>query len=240
MRAAIATAWAAALIAALAARGAAAQEGAAAAPATPAPAPEPAAAPADDGDGEDEGERAEHRGFLFRLTVGLGWAFLFGDGALEPSVGMRRIDDPAHNSPALNLSLDLGGGFKGIGLHAGGVVERMILRADEPVEMGFTLFGVGGGASYYIPDFDFYVTAQVRFVGLMVYVPGVLCDAAVGEKYQWYRGPGVTFGFGKEWFGGDDKGLGLGVQLNYAKLKNGGWAEFDYLSVMLALTFTKF
>jgi hypothetical protein len=196
------------------------------------------AAPEDRKDQEQEKE--DHEGFLFRLTVGLGWAFLYGDGALAPSVGMRRIEDPEHDSPALNLSLDVGGGFKNLGIHVGGVVEKMILRADDPTEMGFTLFGVGGGLSYYFTKYDFYATAQARFVGLMVYVPGVLCDAALGEKYQWYRGPGVTVGLGKEWFGDDDKGLGLGVQVNYAKLKHGSYAEFDYVSVMLALTFTKF
>ena len=204
----------------------------------------PAAGAEDPKDGKDpkdqQQEKEDHKGFLLRLTLGLGWAFLYGDGTLAPSVGMRRIESPQHDSPAFNVSLDVGGGFKNLGLHVGGVVERMILRADDPTEMGFTLFGVGGGLSYYFTRFDFYATAQVRLVGMLVYVPGVLCDAALGEKYQWYRGPGVTFGLGKEWFGDDDKGLGLGVQINYARLVRDDWAKFDYVSVMLALTFTHF
>jgi hypothetical protein len=185
-------------------------------------------------------EKEDHKGFLFRFTLGLGWAWLFGHGALSPAIGLRAVEDPSHDSPALNLSMDFGGGFKNIGLHVGGVIERMILRADEPTEMGFTLFGVGGGLSYYFTDYDFYATAQIRFVGMLVYLPGVLCDVKLGEKYQSYEGPGVTFGLGKEWFGDDDKGLGLGLQGNYAKLRRDGGAEFDYVSVMLALTFTHF
>jgi len=188
----------------------------------------------------DDDERADHKGFLFRFTIGLGYAWIFGDGSLAPAIGLRRVDEPSHGSPALNVSMDFGGGFKDIGIHVGGVWERMILRADEPVEMGFTLFGVGGGLSYYFSEYDFYATAQVRFVGLILYLPGVLCSAERGEKHQSFQGPGVTFGVGKEWFGDNDKGFGLGVQVNYARLNNDGWARFDYVSIMLALTFTKF
>ena len=197
-------------------------------------------APATDQSGEDEKEHEDHKGFLFRFTIGLGYAWIFGDGTLAPSIGLRRVEEPSHESPAFNVSMDFGGGFKDFGIHVGGVWERMILRADEPVEMGFTLFGVGGGLSYYFTKYDFYATAQARFVGLILYLPGVLCSAERGEKHQSYQGPGVTVGIGKEWFGDNDKGLGLGLQLNYAKLKNDPWTELDYVSLMLALTFTKF
>lgn len=202
--------------------------------------PEATAPEAEEQKEAQEDEKEEHEGFLFRLTFGLGWAFLRGEGTLAPAIGIRRIDEIEHNSPALNLSMDFGGGFKGFGIHVGGVIERMILRADEPTEMGFTLFGVGGGLSYYFTDYDFYATAQLRFVGMRLYLPNVLCDVELGEKYQSYQGPGFTIGVGKEWFGDNDKGLGLGLQLNYAKLEDGDWMEFDYVSLMLALTFTKF
>jgi hypothetical protein len=197
-------------------------------------------APTTDQNGEDQKEHEDHKGFLFRFTIGLGCAWIFGDGTLSPAIGARRVDEPRHTSPALNLSMDFGGGFKNLGIHVGGVFERMILRADHPTEMGFTLFGVGGGLSYYFTKYDFYATAQVRFMGLLVYLPCVLCDVKIGEKYQSYQGPGVTVGVGKEWFGDNDKGFGIGLQFNYAKLKNDPWAEFDYVSIMLALTFTKF
>ena len=190
--------------------------------------------------GAEEDEDEDHQGFLFRFSIGLGWAWIFGDGTLEPAIGVRRIDEPSHTSPAFNVAMDLGGGFKDLGFHLGGVLERMILRADEPTEMGFTLFGVGVGLSYYFTDYDFYATAQARFVGLRLYLPNVLCGVKLGEKWQSYQGPGVTVGLGKEWFGDDDKGLGLGLQFNYAKLKNDDWVEWDYVSLMLALTFTKF
>ena len=191
-------------------------------------------------EGAAEEEREGHKGFLFRFTIGLGWAWINGDGPLEPAIGLRRVDDPKHTSPAFNASMDIGGGFKNLGIHVGGAYERMILRADSPTEMGFTLLGVGGGLSYYFTEHDFYATAQIRFVGLLLYLPGVMCDAKRSEKYQSYQGPGLTVGLGKEWFGDNDKGLGLGLQLNYARLKNDPWAEFDYVSLMLALTFTKF
>jgi hypothetical protein len=182
----------------------------------------------------------DHKGFLFRLTIGLGCGWMQGDGTLEPAIGLRRVDDPHHVSPAVNLSIDLGGGFKDLGIHVGGVYERMLLRADDPTAMGLTILGVGGGLSYYFTEHDLYATAQFRYYGLRLYLPDVPCDADVAEKWQSYQGPGFTVGLGKEWFGENDRGLGLGIQVNYGKLRNGSWAAIDYVSLMLAITFTKF
>ncbi len=189
---------------------------------------------------EEDGDEDHHEGFFFRFRLGLGWAWMLGQGALRPAKGLRLIEDPEHDSPALSLALDLGGGFLDLGLHLGVLWERMILRADEPEEMGFSLFGLGGGLTYYFTDNDFYVTADVRLIGMLLYYPEVICEDYYADRFESYRGPGVSLTLGKEWFGDDDGGIGLGVQGNYARLTKDGGGRFDYASVMLVLSLTHF
>ncbi|MFO8073162.1 MAG: hypothetical protein R6V85_14920 [Polyangia bacterium] len=181
-----------------------------------------------------------HRGFFFRMNLGLGWSWIFGRGTLSPAKGLRRIDDPEHHSPALSLALSLGGGLRSFALHLGVLVERMVLRARDPVEMGFTLLGIGGGLTYYFTEHDFFATARARLVGLMLYQPGVLCDDFFEDKYQWYGGPGVSLTLGKEWFGDDEGGVGLGIQGSWARLEKDSGTRFDYASVLVLLTVSHF
>lgn len=187
----------------------------------------------------EEDEKEEHEGFLFRMTLGLGYSRLDGAGTMDPLRGLRRIDDPEHESPGFNFALDFGGGFKGFGLHLGVLLERMILRDRTPTKMGVTLFGVGGGLSYYFTSYDFYATAQARLIGMMAYLPETVCDNYFVDKYEWYRGPGFSLTLGKEWFGDDDSGVGLGLQGNYAYLWGHG-VKYNYLSILLVLTVTRF
>jgi hypothetical protein len=203
------------------------------------PAITPEEDPAED-EGEEEQEDDHHEGFFFRFRLGLGWAWMLGRGALRPAKGLRLIEDPEHDSPALGLALDLGGGFLDLGLHLGVLWERLILRADEPEELGFSLFGLGGGLTYYFTDNDLFATVDVRLIGLLLYLPGVMCEDYYADRFESYRGPGVSLTLGKEWFGDDDGGIGLGIQGSYARLAKGGGGRFDYASVMLVLSLTHF
>jgi hypothetical protein len=223
-------------------------------PAEPAPEPEPEpekkpAPPAeqpkeDEDENEEEEEDEYHQGFFFRFALGLGWSWLNGDGTMHPAKGLRAIEDAEHNSPAFNLALSLGGGFLDLALHLGLLYERMILRADDPTEIGVTLFGLGGGATYYFTDNDFFVTAQVRLIGMLMFLPRVSCDTTsyYADKYEWYKGPGFSVTLGKEWYGdeGDEGGIGLGLQGNYARLSKDGGAVYHYGSLLLVLTLTHF
>ena len=192
-------------------------------------------------DGGEEQEEDDHEGFFFRFALGLGWGWLRGDGTLPPAKGIRAIEDPEHDSPVFNMALSLGGGFLDLALHVGVVYERMILRDDSPTEMGFTLMGIGGGLTYYFTDFDFYATAQIRLMGLMMYMKDVVCDSYCADKYEWYRGPGIALTLGKEWFEEEkDRGVGLGIQFNWAHLTHDDDATISYTSLLLLLTVTKF
>lgn len=190
----------------------------------------------DDLDDDDE----KHKGFFFRFALGLGWGWLQGEGTLPPAKGLKAVEDPTHNAPLFNLALSLGGGFYGFAIHVGGVYEKMLLRSDSP-EIGYTLMGVGGGLTYYFTDYDFYATAQVRFMGLMMFMKGVVCDDYFEDKYEWYKGPGVAFTLGKEWFKEEkERGLGLGLQFNWARLSHDNGVTIDYMSFLVLLTVTKF
>ncbi len=211
---------------------------------SPPPSQDPIEDPAEpdylDEDLEEE-EEEYHEGFFFRFALGLGWGWIQGDGTMPPSKGIELISDPSHNSPVFNLAMSLGGGFFNFALHLGVVMERMIVRADDPTSMGFTLWGIGGGLTYYFTDHDFFVTAQMRYMALLLFMKGVICEDYNEDKYEWYKGPGISATLGKEWFKeGKDGGVGLGLQFNYARLNHDGGFSFDYMSILLLLTLTKF
>ncbi len=205
------------------------------------PVEDPAEPDYPDEDVEEENDEEDHEGFFFRFALGLGWGWVEGDGTMPPSKGIERISDPSHHSPVFNLAMSLGAGFLNFAVHLGVVMERMIVRADDPTSIGFTLWGIGGGLTYYFTDHDFFVTAQMRYMALLLFMPGVICEDYNEDKYEWYKGPGIAATLGKEWFKeGKDGGVGIGLQFNYARLNHDGGFSFDYMSVLLLLTLTHF
>jgi len=222
---------------------AAATDGEVVPPAPPAPDAAPIEAPAEHVD-EYEGH---HRGFFFRLALGLGWGWLDGKGTLPAAKGLRVAEDFSHDSPLFNFALSLGGGFLGLALHLDVLYERLFLRSDDPIEMGVTMMGVGGGLSYYFSDYDFFATAQVRLTGMMTFMPQVVCEDYYPDKFEWYRGPGFSLTLGKEWYDDaddrgeeDEGGIGLGLQGNYARLTHDNGVVFNYFSLLLVLTVSHF
>jgi len=190
---------------------------------------------------EEEGDEEDHEGFFFRFTLGLGWGWVNGDGTMPPSKGIELISDPSHHSPVFNSAMSLGAGFLNFAVHLGVLYERMIVRADDPTSMGYTLWGIGGGLTYYFTDHDFFVTAQMRYMAMLLFMKGVICTDYNEDKYEWYKGPGIAATLGKEWYKeGKDGGVGIGLQFNYARLKHDGGFSFDYMSVLLLLTLTHF
>jgi hypothetical protein len=212
-------------------------------PAPPAVEPVPLDVPAE----HDDEYEGYHKGFFFRLALGLGWGWLEGKGTLPAAKGLRMVEDFSHDSPLFNFALSLGGGFLGLALHLDVLYERLFLRSDDPIEMGVTLMGVGGGLSYYFSDYDFFATAQVRLTGMMTFMPQVVCEDYYADKFEWYRGPGFSLTLGKEWYDEaddrgeeDEGGIGLGLQGNYARLTHDNGVVFNYFSLLLVLTVSHF
>src|SRR5690606_1937853 len=108
--------------------------------------------------------------------------------------------------------------------------------------VGFQMFGIGVAAAYYMGD-DYFVGAQLRYLGMILWREGLPCfwDRAASAS-----GPGVGLTIGKEWYddaehnGGrrDKGGMGISLQGNYAAFE--GDADFDYLSVLVQLSMTRF
>ncbi|MBN2340638.1 MAG: hypothetical protein JXX29_06370 [Deltaproteobacteria bacterium] len=194
---------------------------------------------------EDEADRPNHRGFYFRFTPGLGISKVWGRGTLDPVPGLERIDDPDHRSVVGSLALDLGGGIvKNLALHVGTFFEKPFLRDAEHEQMAFNLFGLSAGLSWYFTEHDLFLTGQLRLVKMLVKFPTVICTEYFADTFDWYSGPGMSFTFGKEWYEDveDDGAIGLGVQGNFYRMHGGvdDHFKFNYLSLLLVLTFTHF
>jgi hypothetical protein len=110
----------------------------------------------------------------------------------------------------------------------------MLDDLEAPSQVGFHLLGAGLAGSYYGDD-DWYVTAHLRWVLLLLWKQDMHCWS---EKLDGTSGPGVALTLGKEWYGDDDRGIGLAVQGNYARLT--GSPELHYVSVLGMLSLTKF
>ena len=86
---------------------------------------------------------------------------------------------------------------------------------------------------------NIYLTAGIRWVGALMYIPAMPCDILYTEKFEGIDGIGFNLSFGKEWLSDDsDWGVGLGLLGNYVLLTD--TMNIHYLSIMLGLTVTKF
>jgi len=189
---------------------------------------------------EEAEEEKHHRGFFSRVEIGVGYAALFADGVMPPAPGLKRIEDPFHQTPTVSLAFDFGGGLlNNLALHAGFLIEKPILRYDGPDKMAFNILGVGIGLTYYFMPYDLFLSGRFRYAGLFVFLPEVVCDRYFKDKYEVYGGPGFSLTFGKEWFGGNKGGVGLGAVLNYYHFISDS-IVFDYFSMLLALTVSRF
>lgn len=189
---------------------------------------------------EHEEEDDAHKGFFSRFELGLGYAWIFGGGVMPPAPGLSRIENPFHHTPTLSLSADFGGSIvPNLSLHAGFLVEKPILRYHGREKMAFNLLGLGIGVSYYFTPYDLFLTGRFRVVGMFIFLPDVACEKYFKDKYEVYGGPGLSITLGKEWFGNDDGGVGIGLQMNYYHIIHSS-IDFDYLSLLFVLTVTGF
>lgn len=184
-----------------------------------------------------------HRGFFAHADLGLGYGWIFG-GSLGPEPGFKPVNDLSFSGPVLNTSLQLGGGGRDLSVAAELLYEVMLTEREQPSNIGFQMFGIGLGATYYTDD-DYLLGAQLRYLGMILWREDVPCfwDRAVGTS-----GPGVGVTLGKEWFGRSRRrghtnerkhgGIGLALQGNYAAFQSD--PNFRYLSLLLQLSLTRF
>jgi hypothetical protein len=167
-----------------------------------------------------------------------------GDGALGPEPGFKPVPELNHAAPVLGFAAQLGGGGWNTALAVEVLYERMLVRLKEPSTVGFQLFGIGVAGSHYF-ERDWFLTAHLRWIGLLVSMPSVPC---FWDRTNGTGGPGIGLTIGKEWFESERKGrremdedegaIGLAVQGNYAHLT--GSPELRYASGLVLVTFTHF
>ncbi|MBN2192212.1 MAG: hypothetical protein JW751_05305 [Polyangiaceae bacterium] len=169
---------------------------------------------------------------FLRLTLSGGIANVRGD--LDPKPGFKPIYDLDHTAPVLGMAGMLGGGGRNLALAAELSYEHILRRAQDSSVAGFQLFGLGFAGSYYF-DHDWFLTAHLRWVSMIVFMPDIPC---FWDRIDGTGGPGLGVTTGKEWFGEDNGAVGLALQGNCAKLN--GKPDLTYLSGLALLTFTHF
>lgn len=217
-----------------------------AAPAQPANAPEKIVLRAPDAsvdqNTQQEGKEDEpHEGAFANFDLGLGYGAVIG-GSMSGAPGFRPIDDLSFSGPVFASSAQVGAGFENFALAGELLWEVMITEKEEPDNVGFQMFGIGLAAAYYMDD-DYFIGAQLRYLGMILWREGIPCFWDRGASAG---GPGVGVTLGKEWYdapednGGrrDKGGTGISLQGNYATFD--GDAQFDYVSVLLQLSMTRF
>jgi hypothetical protein len=140
----------------------------------------------------------------------------------------------SHAAPVLGVTAQFGGGARDVAIAGELLYERMLGGLDAPSQVSFQLFGVGFGGSYYLRD-DWFLTAHVRWVGLYLWMNDVPCFC---DRIDATWGPGLGLTAGKEWFRGKRGGLGVALQVNYARLR--GAPALTYASGLALFTLTRF
>ncbi|MBN2715377.1 MAG: hypothetical protein JXX14_05950 [Deltaproteobacteria bacterium] len=186
-----------------------------------------------------------HRGLFLRFAPGLGLGVAWARGTMDPRPGLEAITNPRHTTLTGTIGLDIGAGLsRRLALHVGTFYEKMIFRMKDPTNVVFSILGVGAGLTWYFTDLELYLTGQFRWVGMLLKFPEVSCSDYFDDTFEWYKGPGMSLTFGREWFESptDDNATGIGIQANYYRMHGGidkAYA-FNHFSLLAVLTFTHF
>ena len=205
----------------------------------------------------DTTAQPNHRGLYLRLTPGLGLGTVWGKGMMDAHPGLVAIDNPRHTTLTGTIGFDIGAGIiENLALHVGAFYEKMILRKTDPTTMVFSILGLDAGLTWYFTDLELYLTGQFRWVAMLLKFPEVNCSEFFKDSFEWYKGPGLSLTFGREWYNGphDESAAGIGIQANYYRMHGGHdktndlnqYSEqekayiFNQFSLLLVLTFTHF
>jgi len=174
-----------------------------------------------------------HDGFLLRLSLGFGYENL----SVEDGIG---------------TSTDVGGFGAGTSIGIGGIVaDNLAINADlfgaavvspnveqNGVELGeaddtsVSLSGIGVGATYYIMPVNVYVALSLGFAATSITIDG--------SKFESDSGFAMNAMVGKEFWVGDEWGIGVAAQFIYCNVpttSDDADASFVSGNVMFTATF---
>jgi len=150
----------------------------------------------------------EHDGFFLRMALGFGYHAVAGTGT---GAGVR---DPESEATGQDLSLSIGGA----------VVENVIIHVDAQLFGSMfdvehrNLYGaalLGLGATYYLMPVNVYFSGSVGYCRSVMYVPNEDGSEPTRRNFEDTAGIAISGSVGKEWWTGDNWGMGLALKGAY-------------------------
>ncbi|MGD8861605.1 MAG: hypothetical protein PVI30_16470 [Myxococcales bacterium] len=176
--------------------------------------------------------RQKHEGFYLRLSIGLGWGRMSSEGHLLPDV-----DELDLTGGGLGMSIGIGGALTDNLILHGDIYQATIFTpnvevdgvdygdADELAEdFGIgdeaRIAGLGVGLAYYFMPVNIYVSGSVGF-GQAIF------EDFRGDVDGSNLGLGLDVLVGKEWWVGNDWGLGVAGQFVYLSTDDDVLGDID-------------
>jgi hypothetical protein len=158
------------------------------------------------------GEARTHDGFLLRLSAGGGWAKTSADTPL----GDAEASGPAGDGNiaiggAVAPNLILHGTLWGWAVHEPDVEFGSLSGSTEDVTLNMSAWGVG--ITYYVMPANLYLSPSVGAAELTLEEDGVSVSTDTGIA--------LDFTLGKEWWVGDNWGLGVAGAVSLHKVPDG-------------------
>jgi hypothetical protein len=174
------------------------------------------------------GEARTHDGFLLRLSAGGGWAKTSADtplGDAEASGPAGDVNFAIGGAVAPNLILH--GTLWGWAVHEPDVEIGSLSGSPEDVTLDMSAWGVG--ITYYVMPANLYLSPSVGAAELTIEEDGVSVSTDIGIA--------LDFTLGKEWWVGDNWGLGVAGAVSLHKVPDGDLDE-DWTGPSFAVRFS--
>jgi hypothetical protein len=174
------------------------------------------------------GEARTHDGFLLRLSAGGG----YGATSADTPLGELDISGPAGDvnfaiGGAVAPNLILHGTLWGWAVSEPDVELGGASATAEDATLSMSAFGVG--ITYYMMPANFYISPSIGAAELEIEEDNVSANSDTGIAFD--------FTLGKEWWVGDNWGLGVAGDVNFHKIPDGDLDE-DWTGPGLGLRFT--
>jgi len=184
-----------------------------------------------------------HDGFYLRIIAGGGIAHYTGDFSYETYYGEINEEIKYSGGMPITLRIQIGGTISDnlifYGVSGSTIMYNPTREVDgeedtdgfysNQVQMG----GFGPGLCYYLMPANVYFSGSIQLAVATDIVTGAYSSASEGAPIGW----GINVSVGKEWWVGEQWGLGLGLDGFYCSASNKNTSVSCY-SVSLVLTVT--
>ena len=184
-----------------------------------------------------------HDGFMLRLTLGFGYGGATREVRSDPRGLLGGDGKTKLSGLGVGFSLDIGGApVDNLVIHgryaqynlAAPRIRRRNADLDNRFENGLSAALFAPAVTYYIMPVNVYVTGAIGLVGMGVAI------REEDDKAHVAGGFGLNLDVGKEWWVGDQWGLGVAARFWYSHASNGDddGADADYALTAFAVVFS--